>query len=207
MATKGQGELVLHSGFDYTPLEGKVAERVRSAADRIRQKVLKTLDTLVEIGDDLRAVKDDLPHGEFGKWLKAEFGWSERLAQNFMSVALRFGPKSAIISDLPIAPTAAYLLAAPSVPDEARVTALERAECGQPISVAVAKEIVAEAKKMATKKAKPVAPDKLGLRLLKVLERYKEKWNPKEWGELARQLREFADALEKPQRSGKRKKE
>jgi hypothetical protein len=29
-------------------------------------------------------------HGQFGPWLKAEFGWSEHSAQNFMSVAERF---------------------------------------------------------------------------------------------------------------------
>jgi hypothetical protein len=38
-----------------------------------------------------------------------------------------------------------------------------------------------------------------------VLERYRERWNPKELTDLARQLREFADALEKPERGGKKK--
>ena len=47
--------------------------------------------------------------------------------------------------------------------------------------------------------------DKLGLRLVKSLERYKERWNQKELSELARQLREFADALEKPASGGKKK--
>ena len=47
--------------------------------------------------------------------------------------------------------------------------------------------------------------DKLGLRLMRSLERYKERWNQKELSELARQLRGFADALEKPQAGGKKK--
>ena len=47
--------------------------------------------------------------------------------------------------------------------------------------------------------------EKLGLRLVGVLERYKERWNPKELSELARQLREFADALEKPPSGSKKK--
>jgi hypothetical protein len=38
------------------------------------------------------------------------------MAQNFMSVAERLGPKTEIIANLTIQPTAAYLLAAPSVP-------------------------------------------------------------------------------------------
>jgi hypothetical protein len=40
---------------------------------------------------------------------------------------------------------------------------------------------------------------------MNVLERYKERWKPDELSELARQLREFADALEKPERGGRKK--
>jgi hypothetical protein len=65
---------------------------------------------------------------------------------------------------------------------------------------------VAEAKKKKKpRRQKAVPTDKLGLRLAKVLERYKEKWKADEMAELARQLREFADALEKPGRGGRKK--
>ena len=80
----------------------------------------KTLDDLIEVGRELLGVKEAVGHGHFGAWLKAEFGWTERTAQNLMSVAERFGSNPKLISDLPIQPTAAYLLEAPSVPDEAR---------------------------------------------------------------------------------------
>jgi hypothetical protein len=46
---------------------------------------------------------------------------------------------------------------------------------------------------------------KLGLRLMSVLERYRERWNPEELPELARRLREFADALDKPHAGGRKK--
>ncbi len=128
------------------------------------------------------------------------------MAQNFMSVAERF--KSAKIADLPIQPSAAYLLAAPSVPDEARQVAIEKAEAGEEITFATAKVIVAEAKKKARpRRPKKLSTEKLSLRLGSVLERYKERWDSKELAELARQLREFADGLEKEQRSNKRKAE
>jgi uncharacterized protein YecE (DUF72 family) len=79
-------------------------------------------------------------------------------------------------------------------------------EAGQEITFAKAKEIVAEAKKKRRPgRQKAVPADKLGLRLVKSLERYKERWNPKELSDLARQLREFADALEKPASGGKKK--
>src|ERR1700730_8676906 len=146
MARQSRGDLVV-IGFNYDLVEPKVADKLRSMADRIRQKVKKSLENIIEIGNDLTAVKEELPHGEFGPWLKAEFGWGERMAQNFMSVAERFGTKTEIIADLTIEPTAAYLLAAPSVPDEARQMAVERAEAGEQITTSVAKEIVAETRK------------------------------------------------------------
>jgi hypothetical protein len=79
-----------------------------------------------------------------------------------MSVAERF--KSAKIADLPIQPSAAYLLAAPSVPDEARQVAVEKAEAGEEITFATAKKIVAEVMKRRPRRQKPVPTDKLALR-------------------------------------------
>ena len=203
MAKPVKGELVV-LGFDYSPLDTKIAEKARSAADRIRERLKKTMEDLIEVGTDLLAVKEALPHGQFLPWLKAEFGWSERTAQNFMSVAERF--KSAKFAELPIQPSAAYLLAAPAVPDEARQVAIEKAEAGETITFTTAKEIVAEAKKKRRpRRQKSVPTEQLGLRLVKVLERYKQKWKPDDLAELARQLREYADALEKPDRGGKKK--
>jgi hypothetical protein len=197
MATQPKGELVV-VGFDYSTLEPRVTKQVQETAARIRDKVKKTVEDIIEVGNDLLAVKEKLPHGQFGPWLKAEFGWGERTAQNFMSVAEQFGAKTEIIADLTIQPTAAYLLAGPSVPDEARQVALERAEAGEKITTSVAKEIVAQTKKKRPRRRKTLPPEKLATRLVRVLEQYRERWNPKELSELARHLREFADGLEKP---------
>lgn len=200
---KQKGELVV-LGFDYSPLDTKIAEQARSIADRIRERLKKTLEDLIEVGTDLLAVKEALPHGQFLPWLKAEFGWSERTAQNFMSVAENF--KSAKFAELPIQPSAAYLLAAPTVPDEARQVAIEKAEAGEAITFTTAKEIVAEAKKKKRpKRQKSIPTEKLGLRLMKMLEKHKEKWKTDDLAELARHLREFADDLEKPSRGSKKK--
>ncbi len=201
MAKQPKGELVV-IGFNYDLLETKLADKVRSAADRIRERVKKTVEDIIEVGNDLLAVKEALPHGQFLPWLKAEFGWSERSAQNFMGVAEQF--KSAKIADLPIQPSAAYLLAAPSVPNEAREKAVEKAEAGEEITFATATEIVAEArKKKRPRRQKTMPAEKLAGRLVTVLERYRDRWDPKELAELARQLREFADSLDS-QKGGKR---
>ncbi len=60
-------------------------------------------------------------------------------------------------------------------------------------------------KKKRPRRQKAVPSDKLGLRLVKVLDRYRERWHPDESAEFARQLREYADGLEKPGRGGKKK--
>ncbi len=204
MAKQPKGELVVIR-FNYDLLETKVADKVRNAADRIRERIKKTVEDIIEVGNDLLAVKEALPHGQFLPWLRAEFGWSERSAQNFMSVAEKF--KSAKIADLPIQPSAAYLLAAPSVPDEAREKAVEKAEAGEEITFAAAREIVAEARKKRPRRQKTIPADKLAGRLVGVLERYRDRWDPKELAELARQLREFADSLDSQKGGKKAKKE
>jgi hypothetical protein len=123
------------------------------------------LNPIFDLPDRLDAFFDD-------PWLRAEFGWSERTARNLMAVAEQFG-ETAKNADLPIQPSAAYLLAAPSVPDEARQVAVEKAEAGEEITVATAREIVAEAKKKRRpRRQKAVPADKLGVRLIKMLRRY-----------------------------------
>ena len=48
--------------FDYSPLDTKIAEQARSTADRIRERLKKTLEDLMEVGNDLLAVKERLCH-------------------------------------------------------------------------------------------------------------------------------------------------
>jgi hypothetical protein len=72
-------------------------------------------------------------HGHFGAWLHAVFGMTDRTVQNHMRVAVAFGAKTAIVSDVP--PTALATLAAPSTSTRFRnldpPVALTRAGSGQ----------------------------------------------------------------------------
>jgi hypothetical protein len=203
MQPNTKGELVLH-GFDYASIDRDIAERAQSSAVRIREQVKKTLETIIEVGTELGVMKEALPHGLFSPWLRAEFGWTERTARNFMAVAERFGPKTEIISDLAISPTAAYMLAAPSAPDEARQTAVERAEAGERITTTIAKEILAETRKKGPGKAARLPFKEVAPRISAVLRRYREQCTPEDLMKLAQQLREFADDLDRPARGGKR---
>ena len=89
----------------------------------------RTAADIIEIGRDLIAVKDRLPHGDFMRWMEAEFGMTDRTDRNFMRVADRFPGKSETVSDLTA--TVLYALAAPSTPDEVVADAVERADAPQ----------------------------------------------------------------------------
>lgn len=43
--------------FDYSPLTVEVADDVRCTAERIRQRLKKSLEEIIEVGNDLLKVK------------------------------------------------------------------------------------------------------------------------------------------------------
>ena len=57
-------------------------------------------------------------------------------------------------------------------------------------------DVLAEERKKPAKRGKRATSGELGEQLLKTLQRFRDKWNPKEVSELVRQLRAFADSLE-----------
>jgi hypothetical protein len=89
----------------------------------------------------LTEVKERLPHGKFLSWLKGEFGWAERTAQNFMRVYEL--SKSANFADLTLDISALYLIAARSTPEPIVREVLERAK-NEPMSHAEAKRLLRE---------------------------------------------------------------
>lgn len=130
--------------FDYQQLDAETRIVVQQRTSEIKALMKRTAQDIIEIGEKLIEVKERLGHGHFGTWLEGEFDWKERTARNFMAVAEQF--KSANFADLDFAPSALYLLAAPSTPPEARQEAIERAEQGETITHRTAQEIVAEHK-------------------------------------------------------------
>jgi len=160
--------------FDYGTLDEGDREFVEAAEGRIENRVKRTVEDIIAVGQELIAVKERLKHGEFGKWLKARFGWTRMTAHRLMNVAERFGEMS---QNVTFEPSAAYLLAAPSTPDEAREEAVERAKKGAVIDLATAREIVATHKPVIDRSPWPFgdAIDKLR----EAVERVQDRW-PKE---------------------------
>jgi hypothetical protein len=125
--------------FDYTILDAEISHFVQQQTDEIRALFKRTAQGIVEIGQKLISVKQRLGHGRFLDWLQAEFEWTERTAQQFMNVARSF--KNENFSNLQLAPSALYILAAPSTPQAVRSEALARAKAGEPITHKAAKAI------------------------------------------------------------------
>jgi hypothetical protein len=109
-------------------------QRLAEIAAEIRSCYRRTSHEVVTIGQRFIEAKLLLPHGQFIPWIGAEFGITERTAENFMNVARRFFGKTEIVSALP--PTVLYSLAAPSTPDGAIDEVLNRIQQGEQLKPA-----------------------------------------------------------------------
>lgn len=129
--------------FSYDHLDPETSSLLRDSANEIRTAWRRTAEDIVTIGQRLLQVKGLLPHGLFGAWLEQEFGWSHDSAINFMRVAVRFGNFRKVSE---FAPSALYLLAAPSTPDQAVADAMASAKTGERVTYTDAKELVSKYK-------------------------------------------------------------
>ncbi|RWH32222.1 DUF3102 domain-containing protein [Mesorhizobium sp.] len=115
--------------FDYSVLDSDVADLAQKSAIWIKGQHRRMVEGVISIGDHLIIVKEQIGHGQFGRWLEAEFGWTARTAQNYMSAAEAFSGKAKCVSDLPVATV--YKLAAPSTPTEVRQRIVADLEAGK----------------------------------------------------------------------------
>ncbi|WP_169247993.1 DUF3102 domain-containing protein [Candidatus Competibacter phosphatis] len=129
----------MQAGFDYEVLPVEIAVKSRAAAERIKLRLKRTVEDIIEIGRELMAIKAELPHGQFLPWIAAEFEMSRQTADNFTSVYERFGNgKLPIFSSFK--PSILYALSAPSTPESVIDRAIEKAETGDKVTVADVKQ-------------------------------------------------------------------
>lgn len=125
---------LVQTSFDYGLLYPEQAQRTQDAEIRI---IGRTQKAIIDNGKDLLAVKADIGHGHFLKWVQS-IGISPDTAQRWMNVAESFieMPQTAAFDK-----TALYLLSASKVPKSAREEAKERAADGEKITEEIAKQI------------------------------------------------------------------
>lgn len=124
--------------FDYTSLDVEVSQYVQQRTGEIRSLMKRTAQDIIEIGRRLLSVKEKLGHGCFLDWIDAEFEWSYPTAARFIQVTNYFSKGYQIDK---FAPSALYLLAAPSTPETARAEAIALAATGEQITYTTAKAI------------------------------------------------------------------
>ena len=120
--------------FDYDSLERSQRSIIQQRTGEIRERLRRSAQDVWEIGEKLSDVRSRLQYGQFLTWLKAEFGWSQRTAYNFIKVYETFGDRFANLAKVDIATSLLYQLASPSVPEDLRNEVLESAEQGKKIT-------------------------------------------------------------------------
>lgn len=73
---------LIQASFDYGILPAETAVIARSAAERIKLRLKRTVEDIIEIGRELTTVKAELPHGQFLPWI-ADNGMTLFNATNF----------------------------------------------------------------------------------------------------------------------------
>jgi hypothetical protein len=112
------------SRFDYSQLKPRDAEKLHTAAVRIRGRESKSM---IEDGRDFIRIKDLLPHGNWNDWIAGEqLTYNMKMAQRAMSVARLCEGRSRHLEALPV--SCLYDLAAKSIPDAVKDAVSAEAE-------------------------------------------------------------------------------
>jgi hypothetical protein len=131
--------------FDYSAIDADLASNLRRQANRIRTRIGKATQDLIDIGRDLVAAKKHLiDHGDFIKWVEAEIGIARRTAQAYMAIAKLADDKGVAIALLP--PTTVHRLASKSAPPEVVSEVVAKARSGDVLPDRMVSEMILEAK-------------------------------------------------------------
>lgn len=142
--------------FSYASLESEARIVVQQRTSEIKTLVRRSAQDALEIGAKLLEVKNLLGHGHFGEWLGCEFGWSWQTANNYMMVAAKFQNFGNLDQ---IAPSALYLLAADSTPEDVKQNFIEQAEAGEKVTHKAVKAALTSAKPREGEKLTVIEPE------------------------------------------------
>src|SRR3981081_1957699 len=72
------------SPFDYSGISPALVPNLQAQAKLIKNMIAKTTESIIEVGRNLIAVKQQLDHGQFMDWVEIEVGIVKRTAQSYM---------------------------------------------------------------------------------------------------------------------------
>jgi hypothetical protein len=130
------------ASFDYDSVPDH-ADTLRAIADRVHGLSTRVTKSTVDIGLELEAGRALLKNGPFGRWVRAEFDFTIRSAQQKIAAARFVRDEGEIFSRLPI--TALYALAETSTPAEVVETVRARLAKGEVLRAHQVKTVIANA--------------------------------------------------------------
>jgi Protein of unknown function (DUF3102) len=113
--------------YDYPGVDPQIRERVEKEEVEICQNLITAKHAAIKIGERLLQVKQLLPHGHFGRWVRARCDFTEHTASNFMNAAA-FAARHKKLTK--ISQTGLFLLAAPRLDENIRQRVIEAVEAG-----------------------------------------------------------------------------
>jgi hypothetical protein len=127
-------------------LDPEVKARFAADAEYIRANVGDARTHILNTGNRLITVKEQIRHGQWLPWLKAEFDWGEQTARNYMNVAwaVTKNPTVGDLADLSITAAALYVLTTHTAPPGALEQAVDQARSGEHIGLDQARDIIDE---------------------------------------------------------------
>lgn len=141
------------------PLALPLQKELEPHAKRLKELAQSTAENLWEMGRILADAQERLSShngGSFRQWVEEEAGLSKGTAYRMMDVYRAFSRPN--LGQPHFSTSALYALSKPSTPQEARDEALFRAQRGEPISHATARQIVSQYRPL--KPALPPLPEK-----------------------------------------------
>lgn len=128
------------------PHEMTDEEFLDQAEDEIRRSDKRAVFEILAIGKKLAEIKTRVGHGRYGVFIRDRLWFSERSAQQYVqSYEFLKSAQCADFESLHIDASAIRLLARPSIPNEVRIEALERAAKPEGLSYSELKKLIANA--------------------------------------------------------------
>lgn len=149
--------------FDYSSLslESSQVSLLEDCAVGVEAGSKLTVQGIMEIGKALTAAKEVFGGNDkaFGKWRQGRLPWLGRFSVfNFIRVYNKFHNLLLNNSTVDLMPTVLYALAEPSTPESAVTEIVSRAQSGEKITVAKAKETIKRVKSNVVDFPFPVVP-------------------------------------------------
>ncbi len=134
----------------YESLPATTNRKLERCAVAINKATAKGIELIFEIGQQLRIAHDELANhgdGTFGKWCVERCGMTYRCARQYLDVVEVFGERKQLVCEpgsQSFDAKALYYLSREVTPEDAIEDAIKAAKKGERITLAKAKEFVAE---------------------------------------------------------------